>query len=47
MKQRDLLPAYGFAANLKYLYLIFADAPRFDRRDCSSSPEGKVLRGLR
>jgi mannosyl-oligosaccharide alpha-1,2-mannosidase len=33
MTQGDLFPAYGFAENFKYLYLIFADTPRFDRRN--------------
>jgi hypothetical protein len=47
MKQGDLFPAYGFAENFKYLYLIFADTPRFDRRNFYLSTEGKVLRGLR
>ena len=31
MVQGDLFPAYGFAENFKYLYLIFANTPRFDR----------------
>jgi hypothetical protein len=47
MVQGDLFPAYGFAENFKYLYLIFADTPRFDRRNFYLSTEGKVLRGLR
>ena len=46
MVQGDLFPAYGFAENFKYLYLIFADTPRFDRRNFYLSTEGKVLRGL-
>ncbi|HEX3790075.1 MAG TPA: glycoside hydrolase family 47 protein [Pseudonocardiaceae bacterium] len=43
----DLFPAYGFAENFKYLYLIFANSPRFDSHDFYLSTEGKVLRGLR
>ncbi|WP_307865672.1 glycoside hydrolase family 47 protein, partial [Streptomyces montanisoli] len=47
MVQGDLCPAYGFAENFKYLYLMFAHTPRFDRHDYALSTEGKVLRGLR
>jgi hypothetical protein len=47
MKLGDLFPAYAFAENFKYLYLMFADAPRFDGDRHSLSTEGKVLRGLR
>jgi hypothetical protein len=43
----DLFPAYGFAENFKYLYLIFANTPRFNSRDYYLSTEGKVLKGLR
>lgn len=43
----DLFPAYGFAENFKYLYLIFADTPRFDTRDFYLSTEGKILKGMR
>jgi mannosyl-oligosaccharide alpha-1,2-mannosidase len=46
MVQGDLFPAYGFAENFKYLYLIFANTPRFDRRNFYLSTEGKVLKGL-
>jgi mannosyl-oligosaccharide alpha-1,2-mannosidase len=42
----DLMPAYGFAENFKYLYLIFANSPRFNSHDFYLSTEGKVLRGL-
>jgi Glycosyl hydrolase family 47 len=42
----DLTPAYWFAENMKYLYLMFADSPRFNYRDFYLSTEGKVLRGL-
>jgi mannosyl-oligosaccharide alpha-1,2-mannosidase len=42
----DLMPAYGFAENFKYLYLIFSRTPRFDRGNYYLSTEGKILRGL-
>ncbi len=42
----DLFPAYGFAENFKYLYLIFAETPRFDPSRYYLSTEGKILRGL-
>jgi mannosyl-oligosaccharide alpha-1,2-mannosidase len=41
----DLMPAYGFAEDFKYLYLIFARTPRFDYRNHYLSTEGKILRG--
>ncbi len=47
MVQGDLFPAYGFAENFKYLYLIFARTPRFDTTNFYLSTEGKILRGLR
>ncbi len=47
MTQGDLFPAYGFAENFKYLYLIFARTPRFNTRNFYLSTEGKILRGLR
>ncbi|HEX3783996.1 MAG TPA: glycoside hydrolase family 47 protein [Pseudonocardiaceae bacterium] len=46
MQLGDLFPAYGFAENFKYLYLIFANSPRFDAHNFYLSTEGKVLRGL-
>jgi glycosyl hydrolase family 47 len=46
MQQGDLFPAYGFAENFKYLYLIFANSPRFDSANFYLSTEGKVLKGL-
>lgn len=46
MTQGDLFPAYAFAENFKYLYLMFADTPRFDATRYYLSTEGKVLRGL-
>ncbi|CCB77563.1 MULTISPECIES: glycoside hydrolase family 47 protein [Streptomycetaceae] len=47
MRLGDLTPAYWFAENPKYLYLIFADSPRFDYRTGVLSTEGKILKGLR
>jgi hypothetical protein len=47
MQLGDLFPAYGFAENFKYLYLIFANSPRFDSRSFYLSTEGKVLKGLK
>ena len=46
MRLGDLFPAYGFAENFKYLYLIFANSPRFNSRDFYLSTEGKILRGM-
>lgn len=43
----DLTPAYWFAENMKYLYLIFAAAPRYDYGTGYLSTEGKLLRGVR
>lgn len=47
MQLGDLFPAYGFAENWKYLYLIFANSPRFDAKNFYLSTEGKILRGLK
>lgn len=47
MQQGDLFPAYGFAENFKYLYLIFARTPRFNTQSFYLSTEGKILCGLR
>jgi mannosyl-oligosaccharide alpha-1,2-mannosidase len=47
MQLGDLFPAYSFAENFKYLYLIYARTPRFDTSDFYLSTEGKILRGLR
>jgi hypothetical protein len=47
MRQGDLFPAYSFAENFKYLYLIFSGTPRYDYRTGYLSTEGKILRGLR
>ncbi|MFD4709013.1 glycoside hydrolase family 47 protein [Streptomyces sp. NPDC058430] len=43
----DLTPAYWFAENIKYLYPIFAAAPRYDYRTGNLSTEGKLPRGVR
>lgn len=43
----DHFPAYSFSENFKYLYLLFADSPRFDGARYYLNTEGKVLRGLR
>jgi mannosyl-oligosaccharide alpha-1,2-mannosidase len=43
----DYFPAYAFSENFKYLYLTFAQTPRFDGRTYYLNTEGKVLRGLR
>jgi mannosyl-oligosaccharide alpha-1,2-mannosidase len=43
----DHFPAYAFSENFKYLYLMFADSPRFDAKAYYLNTEGKVLRGLR
>jgi hypothetical protein len=47
MSLGDLTPAYWFAENLKYLWLMFSHTPRFDYRSGVLSTEGKVLTGLR
>ncbi len=46
MQLGDLMPAYGFAEDFKYVYLIFSRTDRFDRRNYYLSTEGKILRGL-
>lgn len=47
MRQGDYFPAYSFSENFKYLYLMFADSPRFDAGNYYLNTEGKVMRGLR
>jgi mannosyl-oligosaccharide alpha-1,2-mannosidase len=47
MKQGDYFPAYSFSENFKYLYLMFADSPRFDGAHYTLNTEGKIMRGLR
>ncbi|HLL65177.1 MAG TPA: glycoside hydrolase family 47 protein [Micromonosporaceae bacterium] len=43
----DLTPGYWWSEQMKYWYLMFADADRFDYGDNYLSTEGNVLRGLR
>ncbi|WP_030269481.1 glycoside hydrolase family 47 protein [Streptomyces sp. NRRL B-24484] len=45
LRRGDLTPGYWFAENPKYLYLMFAAAPRFDYRSGLLSTEGKLMRG--
>lgn len=47
MTLADHFPAYSFSENFKYLYLMFADAKRFDGANYYLNTEGKVMRGLR
>ncbi|MFF7725194.1 glycoside hydrolase family 47 protein [Streptomyces sp. NPDC008001] len=47
MAKGDHCPAYVFAENFKWLYLTFADPPRFDYDRGYLSTEGKVLAGFR
>ncbi len=47
MARGDYFPAYSFSENFKYLYLMFADVPRFDATHYYLNTEGKVMRGLR
>ncbi|MCW7942432.1 hypothetical protein AAW14_09600 [Streptomyces hygroscopicus] len=47
MTKGDYCPAYVFAENFKWLYLTFADAPRFDYASGYLSTEAKILRGIR
>ncbi len=46
MTPADHFPAYSFSENFKYLYLMFADSPRFDAANYYLNTEGKILRGL-
>ena len=43
----DHFPAYSFSENFKYLYLMFADSPRFDSKRYYCNTEGKLLRGMK
>ena len=47
MTQGDYFPAYAFSENFKYLYLMFADSPRFDGARYYLNTEGKILRGMK
>jgi Glycosyl hydrolase family 47 len=46
MIQGDYFPAYSFSENFKYLYLMFADSPRFDGSNYYLNTEGKIMRGI-
>jgi mannosyl-oligosaccharide alpha-1,2-mannosidase len=46
MAQGDYFPAYAFSENFKYLYLMFADSPRFDGYNYTLNTEGKIMRGM-
>ncbi|MDT5038571.1 MAG: hypothetical protein QOE03_3756 [Micromonosporaceae bacterium] len=45
--QGDLTSGYWWSEQMKYWYLLFSDAPRFDYRHNYLSTEGNVFRGLR
>ena len=45
--QADHCPGYWWSEQMKYYYLMFADARRFDYRRNYLTTEGNVLRGLR
>jgi mannosyl-oligosaccharide alpha-1,2-mannosidase len=45
--QVDVCPGYWWTEQMKYYYLMFADAPRVDYRRLYLTTEGNVLRGLR
>ena len=47
MLQGDYFPAYSFSENFKYLYLMFADTPRFDGSHYYLNTEGKIMRGIK
>ncbi|MFK0170449.1 glycoside hydrolase family 47 protein [Streptomyces sp. NPDC090306] len=47
MQLGDLTQAYWFSENMKYLYLTFADTPRYDYRTGYLSTEGNIFRGVR
>ncbi|MGP3983099.1 glycoside hydrolase family 47 protein [Streptomyces sp. KR80] len=43
----DLTPGYWFSENMKYFYLLWAGAPRFDYANNYLTTEGNVLRGIK
>jgi mannosyl-oligosaccharide alpha-1,2-mannosidase len=45
--QSDHCPGYWWSEQMKYYYLMFADAPRVDYRRLYLTTEGNILRGLR
>lgn len=42
----DLTPGYWYSENMKYFYLLWAGAPRFDYATNYLTTEGNVLRGI-
>ncbi|MDZ7895029.1 MAG: glycoside hydrolase family 47 protein [Sphingobium sp.] len=46
-KQKDHCPGYWWSEQMKYYWLLFADAPRFDYKRNYLSTEGNVLLGFR
>jgi mannosyl-oligosaccharide alpha-1,2-mannosidase len=46
-RQADHCPGYWWSEQMKYYYLLFADAPRFDYSRNYLSTEGNLLRGMR
>lgn len=46
-RQADHCPGYWWSEQMKYYYLIFSDAPRFDYTSNYLTTEGNVLAGLR
>ncbi|MET7620652.1 glycoside hydrolase family 47 protein [Streptomyces sp. NPDC005408] len=42
----DLTPGYWYSENMKYFYLLWAGAPRFDYSANYLTTEGNVLRGI-
>lgn len=47
VRHGDLTSGYWWSEQMKYWYLMFTDAPRFDYRRNYLSTEGNVLRGFR
>jgi hypothetical protein len=43
----DLTPGYWYSENMKYFYLLWAGAPRFDYTTNYLTTEGNVLRGIK
>ncbi len=46
-RQSDHCPGYWWSEQMKYYYLMFANAPRVDYRRLYLTTEGNVLRGLK
>jgi mannosyl-oligosaccharide alpha-1,2-mannosidase len=47
MKQGDLCPGYWWSEQMKYYWLLFSDADRFDYKNNYLSTEGNVFVGLK